>query len=153
MDNAGDELPNEREVAYFVHLHLDTVTEQARHSEMEDVWIYSVQGKPRPMLVLRRLPERKRGRRMLLVVPITSQGLDSQRKLLPDHEPIGDCLDRGKPSYLKLQLQRLPENLVHRQAGKSSIKQPCDPFAFGHVIKTIENKIRLGELQKLCRRP
>src|SRR6478609_6653752 len=130
----------ERDVVYFVHLHLDTarrLNESARH---ENEKVYRVEGKPRPMLVMSRL-QKRRGRDWFRVLPITSKGKDKTGKLLPDIEYIGDCLNVGRESYVKLDPRDLPENMLSVEDGKSLVVTPCDHFAFANAIKVLERKL------------
>jgi hypothetical protein len=132
--------PGERDIAYFVDLHLDTVA-ILQADRKEKHWIYTVVGKPRPMVVMRRLPGRERGRVWFRVLRITSKGLDEQGRLLPDMQRIGRCIDPDRESFVKLEALKLPENMLSAMDGSSSVHQPCDPLSFGNAVKVLQFKM------------
>ena len=130
-------LPRAGQVAYFVHLHLDTARDDGAHPVLHNERVYRVDGKARPMLVLTELkPER--GRRWLLAVPITSKGIDAKGNLKPDHIRMDRCLSADMESFAMLPPQRLPDNLLCGTAMRAA-----DPFAFQNAVKVIE-RMKLG---------
>ena len=131
-------IPNEGEVAYFVKLHLDTLQLTGPHPVVQEHCLYSLEGKSRPMLVLMVLPERERGRRWLLVLPITSKGLDARGNRKSGLEPIGNCLESSRESFVETNVQKLPENMVCRTSnGQIHRVAPCDPQSFANAIKVV----------------
>jgi len=142
-------LPQSGDVARFVHLHLDTAAEESQRSDMPAVSVYRVEGKARPMLVLHRLARCERGRSWFLVLPITSKGRDGRGHVLPDCEPIGNCIDADVESFVKMEvLFRLPENLLHREGGNAPAVKPCDPHAYRNALTVIRHKAMRGWLGK-----
>lgn len=135
------ETPVQNEVCWFVDLHLDTVKKTGPHSYKKGHCCYSVEGKPRPMLVIGLHPNHDRGHKWFNVLPITSQGRDERGKVLPDHIPIGNCLDEHRESFIRTKIQRLPDNMISRLNG-SPIKRPFEPLAFANVLRLVEHSLR-----------
>ena len=137
--NSGRDLPSAGQVAYFVHLHLDTAQDLGEHPIHNDERVYRVNGKARPMLVLAELkPER--GRRWFHVLRITSKGLDEKGNPKEGHQRIGKCIAPEVDSCVVLELQRLPDNLLHPIDGGSAVVVPCDQFGFDQALKIIHYK-------------
>lgn len=139
-----DYLPVEGEIVYFVKPHLDTLELSGAHETRGDVQIFTLEGKARPMLILRLLPESDRGRRWFLVLPITSKGLNQDGKCKQNMEPIGRCLDPAKDSFVEIDgLAKLPENMISRLSdGAIKRVRPCDRHAISNAQKVVEYKIR-----------
>ncbi len=137
-------LPSEGDVAYFVHLHLDTAAVKGAHPRQTATWVYHVEGKPRPMLVLTCLKQCDRGRRWFLVLPITTKGYDGKGRRRSDVEPIGRCIDPDRDSFVRVEPCRLPENLLFCGNGGSAIVRSCDPLGVGNALKILEHKLRKG---------
>ena len=133
------ETPKAGQVAYFVHLHLDTARDIGDHPVHQNERVYHVDGKARPMLVLAEL-KRERGRRWFKVLRITSKGLDAHGNPKIGHQLIGDCIGPEIGSFVVLELQRLPDNLLHAMNGRSAIVAPCHQFAFDQAWKIIQHK-------------
>jgi len=134
------DIPKQGDTAYFVHLHLDTAVSDGHHEFREAIEVYRVEGKPRPMFVIQVLDKRDRNRRWLLTCPVTSKPLDSKDRERPDMLPIGNCLDQEKSSFVRLELHKLPENLLHAREGKSPVLAPCDPTAYRNVVRIVLHK-------------
>jgi hypothetical protein len=134
--NGGRVLPKDGDIAYFIHLHLDTVVEECKHPQRPAERIYRVEGKPRPMLVLRHQLGREYGKCRFWVCPITSRG-DAKGNPRRGYEPIGKCIDGARKSFVSLEPLWLPENMLH---GESPIVKPCEPLAFQNAIKVINHK-------------
>lgn len=142
---AEKDLPREGDAAYFVHLHLDTAKQESMRPLTPDVYLYQVEGKPRPMLVIRQLRGRERGRRWFLTLPITSKGRREDGSVLSNVQPIGNCIDVDKQSYVKLELYRLPENLLNRKERGQLVVKPCDPMGFHNAVRIVSHKmLRMG---------
>jgi hypothetical protein len=130
-------MPKEMDIAYFVHLHLNTIKSTTEPSHREGHCCYRVEGKPRPMLVLTVLPE-ERGCRWFRVLAITSKGKDVQGKLKRGFIPIGKLRDHDCVSYITVDDNRkLPENMVHRANRRSPIIDSMDRLGFDNVITTV----------------
>lgn len=143
MNNQHSEaLPNEGEATYFVKVHLDTLNLVGPHPTIPECRLYALEGKARPMLVLRVLPGRERGRRWLLVLPITSKGLDGRGNRRTDVEPIGNCLDSCRESFVEMSPQKLPDNMICR-TDEGRIHRPplCDRQAFANAVKVLTWKV------------
>ena len=131
------DLPTGGQVARFIKLHLDTLVRKDKHPHKEGESIYTIDGKTRPMLVLERL-SRERGRRWFRVLPITTKGRDEGGNRRDDVEPIDNCIEADKVSFVEMRPQWLPDNLFD-----GSIIKPCDPIVFGHVLRILSTR-RLG---------
>lgn len=142
-------LPVGGQVAYFVQLHLETAQEREKHPHLQRVRVYSVDGKARPMLVLTQLSKPARGRRWFLVLPITSKGQDARGRTRTDVQRIGNCLDPERPSFVKLEPVRLPDNLLSSGCGQTPVVQPCDPQAFGNAVKVLMHCVLRGSVGKV----
>lgn len=127
-------------VAYFVHLHLNTVKEIGPSPEISDERVYSVIGKARPMVVMCRERKLERDKNWYLVLPVFSNGLDAGGKLKQYFEPIGDCLETSHESFVHLVPLRLPENMLSTRDGRSALLKPIDPLAFAHALKSLTRK-------------
>ena len=136
------ELPEGLQVAYFVDLHLDTVEGTGPHPHCEGTWTYRSEGKPRPMFVLAAVKRRRRGRRWFTVLPITTKGRDENGEVLPNMMSIGDCIENGKASFLRLEPKCIPENMLHRTESRSPICKPCDELGFRNVITLVRDWAR-----------
>ena len=144
MTNSREDrsIPKEGDVAYFVKLHLDTLQMTGTHPSRQNHRLYSLEGKSRPMLVVRLLPERERGRRWLLVLPITSKGLDTLGNRKDGLQPIGNCLDSSCDSFVELNVCKLPENMICRKNdGQLHRLTPCDPTSFANAVKVLTHKL------------
>lgn len=137
----GRKAPAAGEVAYFVHLHLDTACRHADHPHKSDQGIYQVDGKPRPMLVLHEYSSVKRKRRWFLVLPITSKGRDAKDRPRTDVEPIGDCINENRESFVEMSPEQLPENMLYVRSGHHPVVAPCNPLAFANAVKVLERKV------------
>ena len=130
-------LPNEKEVVDFLKPHFDTLRETGPHPSIPGHRLCTLEGKPRPMLILRCFPKRERGLRWFLVVPLTSKGEDT----VGDLQPIGNCIDEGVDSFVELIPCKLPENMICRNGvGQLTRHTPCDPPSFAHAVKVILHK-------------
>ena len=131
------QLPKERDIAYFVHLHLDTIELASEPSYREGHCIYRVEGKPRPMLVLTVLPD-QRGCRWFRVLPITSKGKDANGQLKRGCVPIGKLPDHDCVSYITVDDSRkLPANMVDRANRRSPTVLSIDRLAFDNILTTV----------------
>jgi hypothetical protein len=141
VDNAGNELPSERDVAYFVYLHLDTAERERPHPTKKGEWIYAVAGKPRPMLVLRRLRERAYGGcRRFLVLRLTSKSQDGKGNPREGVMRIGKCIHPDTESFLVLEPLLVPENLLDKKEDGARVLKPCDPLIFDNVLKIVTKR-------------
>ena len=134
---ASDNTPNERDVANFLHLHLDTVRLINNYPNQEGHWICEVEGKYRPMLIWRKL--RQIGGDKYLVFPLTSLGLDKHNRSIEGRYRIGRLPNLDRVSYVKAETHSLPSNLL-------DTKLPCvlstlDPVTFGSVMKIMERTL------------
>ena len=130
-------IPAERDVAEFMKLHLDTAEQRGEHPYNTNEYVYSVDGKPRPMLVIRVFPKRERERRWFLVLPITKKGCDAKGNRRTEFVAIGKLSESGPDSYVEMAPQKLPENLLHRRHGRTRIESPCDRIAFDGAVKQL----------------
>lgn len=141
-NNSNLRLPEERDIVYCVHLHLNTVTPVEKLSDKEDHWIYRVEGKARPMLVVR-VENSKPGRRLFRVIPITSQGLKEDGQLKPGHVRIGRLQGYECNSFANVgDPQTLPENMLANSKGQNRIVDTIDPLGFDNLLKII-TRLRL----------
>ena len=104
----------------FNHLHLNTLTRVGRHSQIDDHWIYRVEGKVRPMLVWKVEPK-ERGNHWFRVIPFTTK---------PNGIRIGPVLPSKGVSYA-LPSERLPENMME------SFERSMDPLEFELVLRIV----------------
>ena len=125
-------------VAYFVHLHLDTAKQIAKHAHREQHWVYEVEGKPRPMLILSK-PRSERGQHWYRVSPLTTKGLNEQGACKPRHVRIGTLCNQDSESYVIAEVYNVPENLVHLVHGRSPVIGTIDRLAFGNILKIVQN--------------
>jgi hypothetical protein len=134
------ELPKERDVAYCVHLHLETTTFAEPHLYKADHAVYKVEGKTRPMLVLGELSKRKRGKRWFHVIPITSKGKAEDGRRKPNCYSIGQLPGCETESYLVVDdVRLLPDNMVHQHNGKPKIVHQLDRLEFMNFVKITEH--------------
>ncbi len=133
----GEQVPIAGEAAYFVHLHL-TSARQIRPSHKDQHWIYEVEGKPRPMLVICE-PKKERGELWFLALPITSSPAEESAPNRKNYQRIGDCLREGTDSFVELIVCKLPERLLHRQDDESPIMQPCRREEVQNAVKVLTN--------------
>ena len=126
----------ERDVAYLVKLHLDTVCLKAPHPSRQDEFIYEVEGKPRPMLIIRVLPKRDRGVHWVLAVALTTSCPRARKDQL---RRIGNCVNEKVVSYVETEVHKLPETMRPNDANGSAVIKRLDRYAFDHVIKIISH--------------
>ena len=143
------ELPNVGQVAYFVDLHLDTVREDNPHPHCQGTWVYYAEGMPRPMYVLAAPKKSERGRRWFVVLPITTKGPDERGATRRNLLHIGECIDPGKDSFLRLEPKRMPENMLHPMNGRSPVCGPCDERGFQNVVKLVAHWAMGGTIAKV----
>lgn len=135
MDKAGNELPDEGDIVYFVYLHLDTAKYDRPHPVIEGECIYAVAGKPRPMLVVERLEREYGGRRRFMAFRFTSKNQDGRGNPRKRVIPIGRCISPDQNSFLVLEPLFLPENLLHEKHGSPSVLRRLDPLGFGNILR------------------
>ena len=130
------EFPTSGEVAYFMKLHLDTAVRKDRIPHQNGEWIYSVDAKRRPMIVLRHLRRKNRGVHWFLALPTTTKEQDFGVLY------IGKCIEAGKDTFVEMWPQLVPSTLLD---GGPTVK-PCDEFAFMNALKIIRHKlVRTGD--------
>ena len=146
MNSHATRLPKEGEAAYFMHLHLGTVdlTTKRKHAHKEDHWIMQVEGKARPMLVIRSLPKSERGRTWFWALPITKSGTDGFGKIRDNVQYIGNCLNNDVESFVELEIHEYPENLLHCGDGSSPLLTPCNVLAFRSAFSIVIHKVQGG---------
>jgi len=114
------------QVAQFVFLHKDTARRVGNVDQ--ETFVYEVNAKSRPMLVLAR-SRVEHGGRVYPVAPITSRGCKPDGTVKRNHRFIGDCIERGKMSYVKLEVEYYPECLlVNREARQVNDQNALDAF-------------------------
>lgn len=131
--------PKEMDIAYFVHLHLNTTERSSAHPYKDEESLYCVAGKPRPMLVLTVHSDRL-GVRWFRVVPITSKGTDSNQRKKLNLYPIGKLPGDKRDSYIMADGSgKLPQNMVHRVSGRSPVIDTMDPLGFSSLVKIVNH--------------
>lgn len=151
MNSHQTQLPNEGDAANFMHLHVSTAVAKGKHPHKEGHWIIEVEGKSRPMLIIRLLPKRERGKKWYLALPITSKGKDESGKTRDNVEDIGNCLNATTQSYVELEIHKYPENLLHSGDQNSPMITPCDKDAFRNFFRIVSHKALRGQLQVASR--
>lgn len=124
-----------RDIPYFIQLHLESVTENdsVPHPWKKGHRIYSVEGKPRPMLVIQEMP-RKRGKNRYMVYSLTSKKPESGNK---DVIRIGNCIDPEKTSFIATEPQVLPENMISRDGEKNSAIRSIGRMEFNNIMSIL----------------
>jgi len=141
MSSSSEYNLREGDAAYFMHLHLHTVVIRGKHQYREGHWVLELEGKPRPMLIVRCLPKKERGRSWYVAVPITTKGLDEAGQLRKNHERIGNCLESSKESFILLEPQKYPDNLLHCHEPGAPKLTPCDPIGFANAVKIVSHRL------------
>ena len=121
------------DVRSFVKLHLDSAREK-RERLINGNWLYEVEGKARPMVVLA-APQIRNGRRWYLVVPLHS-------KPSRDCIPLANFLGPTKQSFADLTdgCPLLPENLL-----ASPREHPADKLdkqCFDNLLLIVSRRAR-----------
>ena len=134
------------DVVYFYHLFLATVRDRqpAPHPATDDTFVFRVNGKARPMLIVDRIPYHSGhgGSTWYRVLPITTKGTEHGRPK-PGHEPIGPCIDGNRPSYVNCyELTSYPDALLSAEHA-GPLVQPVDPNAIQNILSVV-SKFRLG---------
>jgi len=114
------------QIAYFVHLHLDTVTLFDKQGRQKDCSWYKVEGKRRPMIVQGE-PVLEREVWWYRVVPLTSKPGKGRTR-------VGRIVDPEKVSYAIHDVQRMPECLFD---GHGTLMAELDPIGLANITKTI----------------
>jgi hypothetical protein len=136
--NAAHELPDAGDVVYFIHLHLDTVELKGPHPYKKGEWKYTVDGKPRPMLVLQSLSEQAYGKgRRFKVLRFTTKNLDGKGNPRKNVIPMGRCIDPDTDSFLVAELLWLPQKLLHGKPGATCVLRRFDPLEFGNILRCL----------------
>lgn len=112
------------DIAVFDFLHLDTAKrlDEPRDSNMQ--FAYRVMGKPRPMIILRKLDERD-----YLVAKLTTHPARSgvHRPLIALSQLLGD----GRDTYADPVLMRYPKTLLR------SKRTTLDPMEFNCILRIL----------------
>ena len=58
-----------------------------------------------------------------LALPITSKGLDEAGRTKSNVEPIGNCIDDDRESFVVLELHRLPEKVTEDQRKELTVEE------------------------------
>lgn len=105
--------PTPRDIYWCTKLHLDTVTiDLSRISNKEQHKSYSVEGKERPVILLKFTANRF-GKREFIGAYTTTKNLDGRGK---ERDDVIDCPDSKEngPSYIELPTQKISEQLLTR---------------------------------------
>lgn len=146
----------EGQIVYFVKLHLDTLKKErplhldpsegkVKRPQRDKLYVYTVVGKSRPMLVMTCLPK-EYGKFWFLVCPITSEGLDENKKLRENMQRMGNCIDPERDSFIETEPQKLPDNMIDAIEGTSPVKDPCNRMCVDNAMKVLMYK----SLHKKC---
>lgn len=156
MNSDQQELPDDRDIATFVHLHLRTVSLKAPPKPTESQpqlpeghALYEVEGKARPMLILKVLSRKRVGRREYLLLPITSKGLDASDQPRKDVVPIGTLINQDRNSFITVEPVKYPESMVSRKPGRSPVIAKLRPDVFKGILDQVRaraSNLRLDEL-------
>jgi hypothetical protein len=131
-------------VAYFVHFHLDTARKCYENPTEPQIQLYTVEGKARPMLVIGQSRDDDTRKTWYVVLKITTKGLTANGKPKENFESIGDCLERGRNSFVELTPLRYAENLLTSDIGGSVIANPIDTLAIQNVLRIVRHKLQGG---------
>ena len=135
-------VPKERDIVYFVHLHLHTLRSIPNRCSIDGHSLYEVKGKSRPMLIVRVLSD-ERGCRWYRVIPITSRRETPKGHIhlpirrLPDSEHENSYIDPDDP-------RKLPENMIDATDARSPIIQSLDFVEFGNILKCVQHRLLGG---------
>lgn len=140
------QLPSDGDVAYFVKLHLDTVECTGPHSTRTDHCCYRVDGKARPMIVIRRIERRRRGRTWFVVLELTTKGLSENGEVMDGYMSIGRAVDRDRDSFVGLKPDELPENMLSFKDGRAAVGR-MDQLVQEHIFNVLERRIRSHSLK------
>jgi len=129
MNDTSRTARSEGQVFYALNLHLDSVDLGRRcHCERHrsENFRYSVEGKPRPTLVLGPNGEKMRGIQWDWVLKLTSGHNDRDPVQSRGYVRLGDILGDGTVSYADRRLYSIPENLfedeVKAALGRESLQ-------------------------------
>lgn len=131
----------ERTVAYFMELHPNSAVCHARHEFKANHWVYRVEAKARPMLILG-VGRYDRGCRWYRVLRITTKGYDGQGQRKPQLMSIGKLLDGDSVSFVDVEsVLQLPDNLVHARDGGNSVLTILGREDFDHIVRTVGDRL------------
>ena len=125
---------NPGDVAYYIRLHLDTLRYLGDHPENRDDRMYEVAGKARPMIVIKVISTDRSGRSKYQTVSLTSKGRDWNGDLRPGFVRLGDLLQNGTESFVKLSVDETPDNLI-QPPGKL---KALDQLSFNAIISILQ---------------
>lgn len=147
-------LPGDGEVAEFFYLHLNTARNVGPHEHIEKTFVFSVDGKARPMLVMRALRKKNRDRHWFLVLPITSKRMDGSDKPRKDIVWLGKLLvessgrDGPNESGVICEVNRLPDNLMGPNYERRPVKK-LDPMTFRNILSLVRHNVLGGQLDAI----
>jgi hypothetical protein len=132
-------MPSVLQVAWFVHLHLDTADEDGPHPHGGSTRYYRMAGKPRPMLVIAAPKKREHDRRWFVVLRTTTKRPDDVGVGRSRWQCIGNCLQEAKESFLCFEPALIPENLLHIVNDQSPILVPYHELAFRSLLTIVRH--------------
>lgn len=131
----------ERAVAYFMDLHLNSAVCHGRHEFKPDHWVYRLDAKARPMLVVRS-GRNDRGCRWYHVLRITTKGCDAQGRRKPQLVSIGKLIDGDAASFVDIESHLLlPDTLIHVVDGKDSVVKTLDRDDFDNIVRMAGDRL------------
>jgi len=108
-NNIAQEL-RQGDIIYFVHLHLDRVRKLRKAENYRNTYVYEVEGKARPMIILDELRGEQDGVTWFRVLKL-SRGRSPQKQR-PGHRRIGPLLEDGIDSFVDCHPHSYPDNLI-----------------------------------------
>jgi hypothetical protein len=107
--NSEAQVLQEGDVVFIHCLHLDQARKLNEQRNFRNNYLYEVEGKPRPMIILGELPERRAGLKWFRVLKL-SRGNPDKRRL--GYKRIGAVLGDLTESFVDCYPDRYPENML-----------------------------------------
>ncbi|MFI5387353.1 MAG: hypothetical protein ACHQ50_14685 [Fimbriimonadales bacterium] len=118
MSDTGRNARGAGQIVYAHHLHLDSIDlgrDCHREHDASQNYLYTVRGKPRPMLIIGPNGEKSNGIQWYWVLKLTSVGGDAAAAQRRGYVRLGRLLDDRTVSYTERRPYSIPENLFEQE--------------------------------------
>jgi hypothetical protein len=126
-----------------IHLHKDTIRFIKKHDHRDKVNEYAIEAKLRPLLVICK-HSNKNGTSWYTVLPITSKGRYENGATKRDCQSIGDTIQKGRQSFVKLAPETVPDKFISNDGENCEMFTDLDPLTLQNIMRIVTFR-RFGE--------
>ncbi len=128
------------EIAFFFDLWPNTAKQKGPHPTKQRTFVFEIEGKARPMLVLDRL-DRQYDTRWYRVLRITTKPNRGDGRRREECYRLGRCVNPDKESYVVLEPLVHPETLLQGESVSHAPIKPLDRVVFDNVFRILTDRL------------